>query len=49
MLPETIAQIALVGLRILEQVIKDQPAEARQEAWKRWFAFWDQVEKLGKP
>lgn len=49
MLPETIGQIVLVSLRILETVITDQPPEARTKAWERWFAFWDKLEAWGKP
>lgn len=42
--PETYAQIALLGLRILDRIMEDIPRERRAEMWNRWFDFTDRIE-----
>ncbi len=37
-------QITDKALDILRIMLLDQPPERRQQAWERWFKFWDTVE-----
>ena len=45
--PETVGQIILVSLRIVETVIHDQPAEERRKAWERWYGFFEKFDRGG--